>query len=512
MEGKMSRSEEKDRCIRIGINRSDEVRAAPLRNLLDSMIESFEIFEKFQVEIVMDPEKAERESCNHLFFLMTDKDIGNLTLLEDWTETIDCPRQHLFVVLDSLKEMVLDSDNELVFSDKAFNKSVLAFDKKLGTYFSDKAYHFITMTIKGAGIWSHVVDNDGSIKELSDRHINHLVEELVPNSSDLGIADKRRDLRVAIKGLGKKMVRRLMMTGYSLLETEFARYFSISQQKNLVNLNYLRTIRQIDYSRVGESLRLLKEIADIDYLKEEVRENFFRQIDKILLEKAKHHRATVSVSPIKGGRRPPPVDLSQASSRKSQIQEILGVISGNFEKLQEDLEAELQIVSATITQQRCKEVENLTDLTKVGDYLESLTGSEGASEFLAKMPDQTKIIQENLQSTVEWISFLVRCQEMGVGKEDLINLVKNIIIAKIEYYKDSTNTTQSDLSMTYPQCLNVFLISHLEKDFVFKHLQMILTYSIRFSGRNLSDLIRRMTEKDYQTILGLEHFLLSLFG
>jgi hypothetical protein len=492
--------------IRINILASENVKEKPFRNLLDSILGEIKIFSGFQVTTDgTSTENMAIENCNYVFYLIADSDIEDPTVLEKIRtigSKLSHPRQHLFVIHDTANELILDDDDELAFSDSKMRKLSSAFEKNLALK-PDEIFHYLTISIRDANVWIYVLEN-GSISELSDRQVDNLAQDIVTKASKLSPADKRRELKKVLKTIDKQ--RKLMSTGYVAFETEFTQYFRMLHQKQTVVQNAIYQVELINYPELFSGLGLLKQIFDIGYLKEDAKTNLLTSIDKILHQKAVNHKIATTAS-VKPGRRPEIIDLTTANERLMNNQAIFDIVSPHLPLLGAELEREIKTLGKLVRDQRCREVENVTDLTEVGKYLASLRS--GREEFIEQIPHKTKIIQENLQNTDQWIKLIDDSLTMGVEKVHLIKLVKEVIIAKISHYVESSSN-RADLTMTYPQCLSVFLLSHLDKDFVFKNLQMILTYGIRFSGRNLSDLIRNMTEQDYMTILRLEHKLLEL--
>lgn len=491
--------------IRVSVMTSGNVKEQPFRNLLDSVLEGTKIFSEFQV-VTSEPNDATSiETCNYLFYLIADQDLEDPLILEKINavgQKLVHPRQHLFVVLDTASELSLDDDDEMILTESKMRKLSDAFEKKL-VMAPDDLFHYLVLSVRAANIWSYVIEN--GISELSDRQVEYLAQDLVRKAAKLPMADKRRELKTALKTLDKD--RKLMTTGYTAFETEFSQYLRMINQKLTVVQNILYQVSLIEYPQLSAHLPFLEQVFKIKYLKDDTKADLLTRMDANLNQKAVDHKIAVT-APIKPGRRTGTVDLENAHERLANLQRIHEVISSHLPQLAAELDREIRSLNKAVTDQRCREVENVTDLSKVGAYLASL--KTGHEDFIRKIPRQTKIIQENLQNTEQWIKLIDECLAMGLERQLLIKMIKDVIIAKIDHYVEASKSTRADMSMTYPQCLNVFLLTHLEKDFVFKHLQMILTYGIRFSGRNLSDLIRDMTEQDYLTILGLEHKLLEL--
>lgn len=122
-----------------------------------------------------------------------------------------------------------------------------------------------------------------------------------------------------------------------------------------------------------------------------------------------------------------------------------------------------------------------------------------------------KIINENLDQTNKWLNFIDKCLEIGIEKESIIQLLYDIIIAKTLYYSDITRCSNiKDISILYPQCLNIFLLSNLNSHFIFKKLYMFVMYSVRYSGKNIGDYIKNISQDEYNQLLVLENKLLQL--
>ena len=110
----------------------------------------------------------------------------------------------------------------------------------------------------------------------------------------------------------------------------------------------------------------------------------------------------------------------------------------------------------------------------------------------------------------KWVNFVNKCLRFGIPKDSVFKLIEEIIIHKITYYSDITRANKNEISVIYPQCLHSFLLSNLNKNFIIKKLYMIVSYTIRYSGRNILDFLKNIRPEQYNSMLILEYRLLEL--
>ena len=166
----------------------------------------------------------------------------------------------------------------------------------------------------------------------------------------------------------------------------------------------------------------------------------------------------------------------------------------------------LEKLNSSIVNQHYKELEKTTNLEKIILFMESMaTHGINSVQFLNKIQTNEKITTDNLNKSSQWVKFIDKFIEIGTPNKYLIGFIENIIIRKILHYNDITITnTIKDVSIIYPQCLNIFLLSNLDKHFVFKKIYMYLQYTMRYSGKNLGDHIKSIDELTYNNMLILE--------
>jgi len=83
-------------------------------------------------------------------------------------------------------------------------------------------------------------------------------------------------------------------------------------------------------------------------------------------------------------------------------------------------------------------------------------------------------MQENIEKMHKWVIFVDTYMTFGISKDRIIKLI----------LYSSTNNNRK-LTVIYPQCLQIFLLSNLNRHFVFKKLYMTVSHNLRYSWKNL---------------------------
>jgi hypothetical protein len=127
-----------------------------------------------------------------------------------------------------------------------------------------------------------------------------------------------------------------------------------------------------------------------------------------------------------------------------------------------------------------------------------------------KIKSHPKVMTENITKMNKWVDFISRSIKMGIPKESIYRLIEEIIVFKINYYSDVTIANKNDINVIYPQCLHAFVTSNINRHFIFRKIYMIISYSIRYSGRNISSFLKQLKPDQYNNLMILENKLLEL--
>lgn len=295
------------------------------------------------------------------------------------------------------------------------------------------------------------------------------------------------------------------VTGYHDIPSLIKYYFKTTRQKKIVCHNYLFEIGKInirlekiylDYINL-----LLQEIYSISYLKSDVYDDLMDKIDAILLSRLKQfyddckNKVTIESTGI------------NAYQYYHFLSEIVDIATGyNLSSVMQTTNKEMEIVNSIIMEYHKNEMEKIIDLEKIMSILE-IIAKKDRNKFLLlfdKIKTSTKIMDANIHKMEKWIWFINKSLKLGILRDSLYHLLEDIIVHKILYY---TNKETDDI---YPHCLYVFLLSNLNKNFIFKKLLMFLVLNLQYSNKNIHDMIRSLKPEQYQNLLILENKLLEL--
>jgi len=159
-------------------------------------------------------------------------------------------------------------------------------------------------------------------------------------------------------------------------------------------------------------------------------------------------------------------------------------------------------VNKLIMDTQFKDIYKVNDLLKLALYMEHVTDVNDTFDTIIH---QNRIIVDNLNKMDDVIVFVDKCVELHVKMPLVINFVEMIIMEKISHFTDLNKIQVGDPQVIYPHCLNVFLLTKLDGQFVFKKLYLFLSHHLRYSGRNLYNLIKELDHVKYQSLLRLEH-------
>jgi len=506
-----SNSAKKLKIIVTGTNNVEE-----FGNMLnENILTSIKICQNFTLHthIATDNDISLNDS-NFIFYVTTIDNLTDSTLTENiikMSSSLTDPINHLFIIVNGCDNMEFDDDGDLVFSDDTENDLYQKFDEQLSKSINDKLFHVCRISMSQTNIWN-TISNDSSIINLTESQINELAPTLIKKSSKMSLIDKKREIKVALKKIN--IDDKIAETGYTELFDNVYQYFKLVYQKKIVCQNYLSIFDKINLglktAEIDNINNILKEIYEISFLKTEMHDDLIDKIDSILLTKLKNfcdkYKNNIVIEPNQTG-------AIDAYAYHNFLVIFMDIAKGyNLSNIMEIIKREISIVNNLIIDYHNKEVEKVTDLEKISSLLEIFANKDKNNliGFFDKIRSHPKIMQENIEKMDKWIYFINKCLKLGIPKDCVIRLMEEIIMAKIQLYTDISKTNSRDLSVIYPQCLNVFLLSNINKHFVFKKLYMFISYSIRYSGRNILDYIKNIRPDQYHNILLLENKLLDL--
>lgn len=501
------------RTINVGLVGTDNVEI--LHSFLnENVLDAVKICPNFELKTYILPaENPIYCQCNFIFYVTTLDKISEDHVLEEIKKIaleMNDPRNHLFVVVDHCYDLEIDEDGDISFTDTKERKIFNKFNESLSSAIDDKLFHLSPISIEMAIIWK-IISDENSISNLSEDQINKLASVLVKKSSKMSFSDKKRELKSSLKKINDE--EKLADTGYNEFFDNVVQYFKLVQQKKIIYQNYIYCFKQIVHDLGSTGIQnlnnLLKEIYTISYLKSEMHDDLIDKIEDILLSNLKQYyeknRNNVSIDS-----KPNHIN---AYTYHQFLFELKEMVKGyNLSGILEITNQEIELVNNLITEHHKKELERVTDLDKISSYLEIFADKDKDKmiSLFDNISSQTKILQENIEKMDKWVIFINRCLKMGIPNDSIIKLVEEIISVKILYYTDISRLNNKNLNAIYPQCLNVFLLSNLEKHFVFKKMYMVCSYNIRYAGRNIMDHIKILTADQFQKMMVLENKLLEL--
>ncbi len=467
-----------------------------------------------KTDLIVEDDTNKYNEYNFLFYVTTFekiKDDSTFSAIKKISCDLINPRNHLFVIIDDCTDMEIDDDGDLVFSDDDDETIYQKFDDKLSEIIDDALFHSCRISSDMAKIWRKIND-DSSIVNLSEEQINLLAPCLIKKPSKMSITDKKREIKIALKKI--TIDDKIAETGYTDFYENVSQYFKLLYQKKIVCQNYLFnfnkiniTLEDIDMTNINN---LLREIYGITYLKTEMHDDLIEKIDGILLSRLKQFcikcKNYVQIDPKTS-------QYVDAYAYHKFLVQIMDIAKGyNLSNIMEITKEEIIAVNNLITEYHKKEMERVTDLEKISSYLEIFATKDKMNlhSLFEKIRTHPKIIQENMENVDKWLIFIDKCLKIGVQRESVLRLIEEIIVSKISHYNEVSRINNKELSAIYPLCLQIFLLSNINRGFIFKRLYMYASYSIRYSGRNISELIRNIKEEHYQSMLKLENKLLDL--
>lgn len=481
------------------------------QNLLNEhILPSIKIFPDFSLETI-DNSNTDITliftQCNFIFCITT---LNDLSITVELLASLNInPKTYVFIVIDGCDNMEFDDDEDLIFADREDNTKFQKFKKQLSAanIVNDKMLYIFKISVPMCNIWKQIQD-DGSIVNLSESQIDTLAPTIIRRSSKMSISDKKREIKIMLK---KKInvEDKLKEYGYSGTLTELSNLFKIVNQKKLVMGNYLNIFHKvaidIECKYIGIVDTILNEIYAIKFLNSGMLDDLIDQINVDFFDKIKIfcelHNKNLSCG------------TNDAHKYHTFLTTTLKiVVSHDLPNIIEYLNNEIGLVNTIIVDFYKKEVENITDLNKMASVLE-IFASKDTNNFTAlfdKIKTHPSIMQSYIEKMDQWIVFIDKCLELSIPRESVIRLIEEIIISKINYHNGISQPTNK-LFIIYPQCLQIFLQSHLNVHFIFQKLYMYSSYVIKYHGRNnMAEYIKNLTIEQFNSLLVLENKLLEL--
>ncbi|CAH6421022.1 Hypothetical protein MVR_LOCUS243 [uncultured virus] len=475
-------------------------------------------FKVEQVEIDV-TDTSSITSCNSIFYyttleaihLTSDSRPNILTDLQVLGRQLKHPRSHLFVIVDLCTNLEVDSDDDLVFCSEEDQEVFDQFEQDLTGSMLGDLYDCFKISLRHADIWKTILD-ESSAATLTDTQIEDLVPKLAKKHRKGSIQDKKKAIRTAIKRLDIKD--ELAVTGFTEFVSIASQYLKLVHQKKTVMQNYLFSLRALILDLNPEpiaSLRImLDEVTAIDYLKPDMHANLYKQAQSIANDKIRAwlqlytNTVAVDTTKCKSNSIYTYRDLLQACDTLAVQHAIT-----DAKKL---IERELKTVGLSIATHHRRELEAVSDLAKITSRLVQIAEQDASNLGLTfdQIVNNPKIMLDNVEKMDAWIAFTDRASELGIEANRLKTLIERIIYAKIEYCSDSRRIDIKNPLAIYPSVLQVFLLSRLNTAFIFKSLYMYLTYTIRYSGRNITEQLIGIDQTQYDSLLQLESKLDSL--
>ena len=487
--------------------------------LVNNILHAVKICPKFQLQTsiinIDDDPFYYNYNCNYnfIFYLTTIEKLKNdnnlLSEIKKLSQNLINPRNHLFIIIDGCDNMEIDDDGDLVFSDNSEHILFQKFDEKISELMNDNLYHICKISLTMSNILK-IILNDSSIINLSEDQINIIAMKLIKKKSKLSLTDKKKEIKLALKKIN--INDKLLETGYMELSDNITKYFKLLHQKKIVCQNYLFAFDKININidDIDNINNLLKEIYDISFLKTELHDDLIDKIDTILYIKIKQFyekcKNNITIDSNQNGN----ID---AYKYHNFLAGFMDIAKGyNLSNIMEITKLEMEKINNIIIDYHKKEVEKVTDLEKISSLLEifATRDKNNLTILFEKIKNHPKIMIENIEKMDKWVLFIDKCLKIGIPKDSVVRLIEEIIMSKIMFYCDLSKTNSSNISILYPQCLHVFLLSNIGKNFIFKKLYMFICYSIRYSGRNIADFIKNLKQEQYQNLLLLENKLLEI--
>ena len=496
----------------------------------DKCLSGLKIHKEFKLEIFVhtDSENNLAEVCkkyHYVFYYVTSSYLPKITF--STFSSIE-PLQKLFVIFDYAP------------SGSQISREISS--QILGENDNDNII-VCTMNIELFNTLNKLKSNP-ELNDLSYNHIKNLHYVLFGSPSDSvksNQSDPKKELRRYLKNVD--IDEQIEQTGLSGFLNTIDFYFKLHTQKKIVYQNYLTKWKEIkitsDLTTIEFVCDLIKKTYDITYLRQEMYDELVDYTDNIFLEKIKdfcqsysHKLIFLSDNSIEKKSQQITQKLSSTLSAPTSSSIFIDVLDAHtyhrylmrFQEIATDfnmpsvrayLDGEIDKVNKKIVQYHTKEIEKNTDLNNITSFLEIIASKDRSNllTLFQKITSSSRLIVDNLTNNEGWCKFVDKCVKVDLPREQILQLVTEIVMTKIDYYGgDIYNKFGSgqNVSLIYPNCLHAFLLKNLNKHFVFTKLLMYLQHVNRYSGKNVIEYIRKLTLEEYNTLLILEQKLLTL--
>ena len=498
------------------------------------IIPDLSIYKKFTLSTNIFDTKSyvSLQQYNFIFFVISKEEMIDCEtiLLSLRKEKLCDVRNHIFIIIDGCDNMIADDDNDLIFEDDAQSESAYkAFVDKISEITNyDNLIDIFRLSSLFANIFLKYI-GDKSVVNLSDTEINILAQKMIRKSSKLSklsLGDKKRELKNILRK--ENMDDRLLTTGYSDMFDRIKKYFTPVHQKKVICKNYLHLLEncviEISPNKPAEEslvsvqtnhlVNILNEIYEINYLKQKMQEDLSKKIQELLTDKLEQfYKKTRPHVAIDSGLLSS-IDAYQYHTFLSAYIDI-EYIQEELPQVKKLIETEIDAVNKLIILHYNKEMEKIIDLDKISAAFRVFANQNknNVIGLFEKIKSNPKIISENMENMEKWVSFINCCLVLDIPKKMIIELCEGIILEKIKYSVDMTskiNKLDTQMGVIYPHCLSTFVLKNLSKGFIFDKLYMFLSCNIRYSGRNIPELVKNLTLEKYNSILVLEYKLLEL--
>lgn len=504
--------------IKIAIIYKDDQVSNDLNSFFEKIFENIKVCQNFNLQIqVINYHDCQYEDYNLIFLIIPFSELDNhQEIVNNYIpniSNISYPRNRFYIIVDSCYDLMIDDDEELTYTDDNKNLKFQNFLKLLTDKVNENLFYIFKININMAIIWKTIIE-DNSISNLSEEQINYLVQKInIKISKATSPTDVRKELKMILRKTD--IPSKLTETGYDNFFSTVSLHLKLVNQKKIVCQNYLYQFNKIvigpNKIEINNLICILKEIYGITFLKSETHDDLIDKIDNILFSKLNqfYHKCknNISIGPNQTG-------IIDAYTYHSFLCEIMEIAKGyNLSNIMDITKKETKIVDGLIIDHHKQEMEKITDLEKIVSHLEIFAEKDRANLirlFEKIRSHHPKIIQENINNMNKWVLFVDRCFKIGIPKELIMYLIEEVILYKIQFYSDTSRISSKDPSIIYPQCLHVFLLTNINKHFIFKKLFMFVSYSIRYSGRNIGEYIKNITQDQYQSLLILENKMLEI--
>lgn len=458
--------------------------------LKTDIFDAIKIHSDFEIKFEICNVSAECQHYNYIFYLTKFEKIQENVVMDDLkkiSKNLNMSRNHLFVVVDECREMELDDEDDLIFTDKKKNKIMTDFDDKLSKIMDFNMYHICKISLDITVIYKLL--SRGSLSDLSKKQTKILTSELSITEAQIKRALKKMD-----------MEEKLVEIGHHEFMKNVKLFFRLPYQKKMVFENYLFYLRKIEFGIGHVYLQNFKtffeEIYNIFFLKSEMLDDLCEKIKSIFMEKW-----TTFFESLKS--------FDSIEELNKFLSEIIQIFRKKNIPITKFIENETEKIKSKYSYK--ESIPKTTDIREITKHL----NVSNINDVLTMFDTGSKIIQDNIERTNDWILFVNKCINIEVPFDGLLKIMENIIVCKINYYaneKFGFNTRVNDISILYPTFLQTFLISNINKHFIFKKLLIIVFGCIRYSGKNFLEIAKNINENDYENLLELEHKLLQIIG